>query len=66
MNNDDIGKFFQTLYQNNLFDILESIFDQLEMFKAIPIEIDESWLDKNSNLIILYNIIQSQLPSNIL
>lgn len=39
--------------------MLEEIFDKLEMFGAILIEVNKSWLDKNSDLVVLCNIIQS-------
>lgn len=59
MNNYNISNFSQTLYQNILSKMLEKIFDKLEMFGAILIEINKSWLDKNLNLVVLCNIIQS-------
>lgn len=66
VNINDINNLFQTLYQNILFKILELIFDKLEMFGVLFIKIDESWLDKNLDLIVLYDIIQGRLPLNIL
>lgn len=66
VNTNDIGNLSQTLYQNILFEILELIFNELEMFVALFTEIDKSWLDKNSDLILLYDIIQGRLSLNIL
>lgn len=42
MNNNNIANFSQTLYQNTLSKMLKLIFDKLEMFGAIAININES------------------------
>lgn len=44
--------------------MLKPIFDKLEIFKDVFIEINISWLNKNSDLGVLYNIIQSEFLLN--
>ena len=44
--------------------MLEPIFDELEISAIVPTKFDKSWLDKNSDPIVLCNIIQGQLPLN--
>lgn len=46
--------------------MLKLIFDELKMFGAVIREIDENWLGKNSDLVVLYNIIQGRLFLNML
>lgn len=57
MNIKDIIHFSQILHQNTFFKILELIFDKLEMLGAIFIKMNKSWLGKNLDLVVLYNII---------
>lgn len=37
--------------------ILKPVFDKFKIYKAVFTKIDKSWLDKNLDLVILYNII---------
>ena len=45
--------------------MLKPIFNELEMTKIVLTKFNESWLDKNPDPVVLYNIIQDQLSLNI-
>lgn len=66
VNAGDINDLCQTPYQNLSTGMLEPIFNEMKMSKAVLTKIDKSCFDDNLDSVVLYGIIQDQLLLNTL